>query len=156
MLDGSLTTTRRCATSVSGCSGRQAPGQRQWRVGSSKDPLYKFPLTPRRRDSLISVRAAAHGSSGPLPRCCARLCGREGQPHHFCPHLIGSSSPGDCRCLWLVSLAVFLKRDAFSVDWTRMEGDPVSFGSLERKNKAHDQFIILYPALSGNSIILPP
>lgn len=115
MLGERLTTRRRCATSVCSCSGTQAPGQRQWRVGSSSRSAHIFPVTPHGRDSLISGRAAAPGASGPSSHCCARVRGREGQPHHPSRHLIASSSPRDCCCLLLVSPAPSLWRDASSV-----------------------------------------
>ena len=59
MLDGDLTSRRRCATSVCRCRGTQAPGQRQWRAGAPADPLHIFALIPHWLDSLISDRAAA-------------------------------------------------------------------------------------------------
>lgn len=88
MLDDDLTTRCRYATSVFGCSGTQAPGQRQWRAGAPADPLHIFPLTPHWRDSLITDRAAARSRSflriqRSVHPWCARICGREGQPHHF-------------------------------------------------------------------------
>lgn len=107
-----VTTRRRCATSVCSCSGTQAPGQRQWRVGSSGRSAHIFPLTPHGRDSLVSGRAAALGAGGPFSHCCARVRAREGQPHHPRRHLIASSSPRECCCLLLVSPALSLERDA--------------------------------------------
>lgn len=100
----------------------------------SPDPSLTGFTHHRQSSCSVSLFSPDPAFRSPLVRSHLRP-GRSATPFLInSPHLIGASSPGDCRCLQLVSLPVFFRemRPQSYVHWRHMEGRVVTFLWLDK------------------------